>query len=132
MADTPHGPELPLQGRAQLLGSAKPRATPGQIKMVDNRDDRLEIATLIKHLSPARRVDFLRWACSQAFLPGSWIHPAVAPSTVKLAEQARSCDRANDALTMDVLMTLTHMGIDYALDLSKCLEHLVLMVRNKA
>lgn len=113
------------------LPRPKPKANPGQIKAIDTRDDRLEIATLLKHLPPMRRIEFLRWVCSQATLPGSNIHPGVNPSTVKLAERARSCDQANESLTMEIILDITHMGIDYALDFQKCLTHLVSMARNK-
>lgn|ERR1019366_3339016 len=111
----------------------KRKANPGQIKAYDNRDDRLEIATLLKHLPPFRRLEFFRWACSQAVLPGTFgLHPGVAESTVQLTREARHCDRADERLTMDILLSLTRMWIDFALDTAKCLEHLVLMVRKKA
>ena len=109
----------------------KPKANPGQIKAYDTRDDRLEIATLLKHLSPSRRIEFLRWCCSQALLPGSRIHPGVSPDTVKLAKAARHCDNANERLTIEIVMDLSHMAIDYALNLSACLAHLVLMARGR-
>src|ERR1700733_8234221 len=109
----------------------KPKAKPGQIKAYDNRDDRLEIANLIKHLPPARRLLFFRWACSQAWLPGSCIHPGVGEPTIRFAELARHCDRANEQLTIDIMQSLTHMWIDYALDAAACLRHLVAMVRGK-
>ena len=48
-----------------------------------------------------------------------------------LADQARSCDRADEALTIDVLTSVTHMAIDYSLDLGKCLEYLVMMARDR-
>ena len=48
-SDLPPDPVIPF----------RPKATPGQIKAFDTRDDRLEIATLLKHLSPARRVQYL-------------------------------------------------------------------------
>lgn len=110
----------------------KAKSNPGQIEAYNNADDRLEIANLLGHLVPMRRVEFLRWACSQAILPGTFgLHPAVARSTVEIAEKARHCDRANESLTIDVMMSLTHMSIDYSLDLSRCLAHLVLMARGK-
>lgn len=110
----------------------KAKANPGQIRAYDNRDDRLEIARLLGHLPPARRVEFLQWACSQAVLPGTFgLHPNVALSTVAMAARARHCDRANEALTIDVMQSLTHMAIDYSLDLSKCLARLVLMARGR-
>src|SRR5579864_4188671 len=110
----------------------KPKANPGQIKIVDTRDDRLEFATLLNHLSPDRRVQFLSWACQQALLPGSRIHPAPAPSIKKLVAEARHCDNANERLTMAIILDLTHLSIDYAIDLRFCLNHLVLMARGKA
>lgn len=109
----------------------KPKAKPGQIKPYDNRDDRIEIGRLLVHLPPYRRVAFLAWACSQAILPGSWIHPVVGITTKELAEKAMKCDRADGALTMDVLLSITHMAIDYSLDLSACLARLVLMARGR-
>lgn len=117
-----------------LLPFPKPRAKaqPGQIKAFDNRDDRLEIANLLGHLSPKRRLAFLRWACLHATLPGTiGNHPIAAFSTVELARKARHCDRANESLTMDVLSSLVHMSIDYQLDLAACLAHLTLMARCK-
>lgn len=126
-----NGPELPLNN-AVILGQ-KAKARPAQIKAYDNVDDRLEIATLLKHLSPNQRLAYFRWVCSQAIMPGTFcLHPAVAPSTVKLAEQARHCDRADERLTMDILQSTTHMLIDYSLDASKCLTELVRRVRGKS
>lgn len=112
--------------------AVKAKANPGQIKIIDTRDDRLEIAVLLKHLSPVRRVEYLRWACSQAVLPGTFgLHPAVDVSTYKLATEARHCDRADERLTMDCITTLTRMWIDFSLDAGKCLAKLVAMVRRK-
>lgn len=116
----------------QIPLKLKAKSNPGQIRAYDNRDDRLEIANLLKHLSPARRLAFLRWACSQATLPGTFgLHPVVQHSTTKLARDAERCDRADESLTMDVLQSLTHMAIDYSLDLAKCLAKLVEMARGK-
>lgn len=107
-------------------------ANPGQIKTIDNRDDRLEICTLLKHLPPLRRLEFFRWACSQAVLPGTHgLHPGVGELTFRLTREARHCDYANEQLTIDIISSLSHMWIDYSLDASKCLERLVMMVKGK-
>lgn len=92
----------------------------------------MEIVTLLKHLEPAKRLLFFRWVCSHAIMPGTYnVHPAVAQSTITLADKARSCDRANDSLNADLVESLSHMWIDYSLDVRKCLDKLVLMVRGK-
>lgn len=120
-----HNIPIPLSGMGK-----RAKSNPGQIKAFDNRDDRLEIANLLKHLPPLKRLAFFRWACSQATLPGTFgLHPAVAQSTVDLARTARHCDRADEQLTIDCMMSLSHMAIDYELDLSRVLAELVRVVR---
>ena len=110
----------------------KAKTNPGQIKAYDNADDRPELGVLLGHLSPERRVEFLRWVCLNATFPGTHRnHPIVAKSTIDLASYANRCDRASESLTMDVITSLVHMGIDYSLDFSKCLAHLVLMARGR-
>ncbi len=128
-----YGPELPLNGHAVILGQPKAKANPKQIKAYDNVDDRLEICTLLKHLPPDHRLAYFRWVCSKAIMPGTYcLHPAVGPSTVKWAEEARHCDRANEQLTIDIIQSLSHMLIDYSLDAKVCLEELVRRVRGKS
>jgi hypothetical protein len=107
----------------------KSKAAPGQLRHYDNRDDRVELVRLLKHLSPARRVRFLRWACAQARVPA-----VVGLNTYALAAKAASCSEADEALTMDVLFSLCHLAMEselYKVDLSACLTHLVAMVRGK-
>ncbi len=110
--------------------SFKP-AKPEQIRAYDTRDDRLEIARLLKHLSPIRRVRFFEWVCAGTRLPHTDAPPKVGQSTYDLLQRARSCDRADEALTMDVYLCVIHMAVNYAFDLSRALAYLVLMVRNK-
>ena len=120
-----HNIPIPLSGMGK-----RAKSNPGQIKAYDNRDDRLEIANLLKHLPPMKRLAFFRWACAQATLPGTFgLHPAVAQSTVDLARTARHCDRADEQLTIDIMMSLSHMSIDYQLDLAACLDRLVVVAR---
>ena len=79
-----------------------------------------------------KRLAFFTWACSVAIFPGTVnLHPGVGPTTVKLAAQARHCDRANEQLTIDILQSLTHFWVDYCLDAKVCLDRLVLMARGK-
>ena len=93
----------------------------------------MQIALLLGHLPPLRRLDFFRWACSQAVLPGTYgLHPGVGKLTLDLTAQARHCDRANEQLTIDILTSLTHMWIDYSLDTTARLARLVLMVKGKS
>lgn len=112
--------EIPLNQR---------RTNPGQVRMVDNRDDRLEIATLLKHLPPGRRYDFLGWVCAQAWLPNSSVHPQPASSMRRLVDEARHCDESDERLTMEILLDIAFMGCEYALDLSAVLAELVTWVR---
>lgn len=122
---------MPLS-HAHILG-AKAKANPGQIKAYDNRDDRIEIANLLGHLEPRKRVQFFAWACSKAILPGTRnLHPLVGAATYKLLAASRHCDRANEQLTIDILQSLTHMWIDYQLDARDCLTKLEAMARGKA
>ena len=115
-----------------ILKPLKRKAVPGQIKPYNNVMDRLELLTLLNHLSPQRRVAFLAWVCSQAVLPCSNISPQVALQTRQLADEARHCDRANERLTITVLMDWSHISIDYAVSLDRCVERLVLMARGNA
>ena len=130
--ENPQGPELPLSN-AVLLGQPKAKANPLQLKTIDNKDDRLEILTLLKHLPPRKRLAYFTWICSQAILPGTHnLHPGVAPSTVKLAETARHCDRANEQLTVDITLSLTCMWLNFSLDIKSCLTKLIDVVRRKS
>ena len=104
-------------------------ARPDQIRAYDNRDDRLELANLLKHLSPLRRVQFLQWVCALAVLPHSGIHPQPTRAMWQLAEQARHCDAADERLTLSVLMDLVHMSIDYCVDLPLVVDELVRWAR---
>lgn len=111
----------------------KAKAKPGQLKAYDNVMDRLEFATLLNHLSPARRLAFQRWMCSHAILPGTVaMNPVVQHATVELAKRALRCDRANEALTMDCIMVISHFAINWGFDIAKALDHLTLMARGKA
>jgi len=115
-----------------ILKRHKPKATPGQIKPYNNRMDRMELLTLLNHLSPKRRIEYLAWVCSQVVLPGTFgLHPAIAPETKKLADDARHCDRANERLTVAIMMDISHLAIDFAGNFDECVDHLILMARNK-
>ena len=128
-----YGPELPLNSNAVILGEkAKPNRK--QIKDIDNRDDRLEICTLLKHLSPDSRLAFFRWVCANSILPGTFgLHPAVGPTTIRLTQEARHCDEANGMLTMDIIGSLSHLWVDWGhVQVKACLEELVRRVRGKS
>lgn len=127
-----HGPNLPTTGYSAPIIGTKKRANPSQILAYDTRDDRMEILSLLKNLSPAKRLEFFAWACSVAVLPGTVsMHPGVSPDTIQLAKKARSCDRANESLTIDIVQSLTHLWINYSLDVGECLARLVLLARGK-
>lgn len=120
---------------------------------MDDRDSRLELRTLLCHLPPWRRIAFLQWACAQATLASSTIHPTLERSTVCLAEQATGwtlagqplvpqratvrlaemaaiCDRADDALTMEIVFDICHLTMHFALDLPRVMDQLVSMARH--
>ena len=94
--------------------------------------DRMELITLLNHLAPDERLAYLAWVCRQAVIPGTFgLHPGIAPETRKTADRARHCDRNNEKLTIDIIADLSHMSIDYAVDLDKCIAELVRLARGK-
>lgn len=98
---------------------------------VDNLDDRREVWTLMKRLSPARRVQFLEWCCSQARLGKHPGKPVVAMKTKRLAAQARWDDSAEERLQNDLWMDLWMLVNNYDFDLDAGLARLVEMVRGR-
>lgn len=110
---------------------AKAKSNPRQILAVDNRDDRTVLHRLLSKLPPRKRVHFLDWACSKAILPGSRIHPKAAPSSWALANLAMRDDSADERLTMDVFLSLVHLGIDYSVIFNELLLQLEDVVRKQ-
>lgn len=98
---------------------------------VDTRDDRREVHELLRKLPPARRVAFLDWCCGQSKMNKFKEPIVVARKTRRLAELARWDSSADNALTVDVYLSLWSLAMQFALDLDKALAKLVEMVRAK-
>jgi hypothetical protein len=105
------------------------KANPKLTFVLDNLDTRREMTRLLDYLPPSARVDYLRWVCSQVLLPGSGIHPQVAPSHLVLAEQARHDDGRSDRLTLDTLVDVFHFCGNYSIDVHHCLRELERFVK---
>jgi hypothetical protein len=111
----------------------KAKANPSQIKTYDDVSGRKDLLTMLNHLSPARRIQFHEWVCSQAILPGTHgLHPGINKSTRRYAKIARHCDKANEILTADIIIDLTTMSTNYDLDLDKVIARLELMAKQKS
>lgn len=91
----------------------------------------MELLCLLNHLSPMKRVDFLAWVCSKSALPRTTIPPKVMPETYQLANAATRCDVANERLTMSILMDVSMIATNYAVDLQDCVAELVRRVRGR-
>ena len=98
---------------------------------VDNLDDRREVHELLRKLSPARRVAWLEWACGQSKLNRFKEPIVVARKTRELAELAQRDSSADNALTVDVYLSMWMLAMQFQLDLDKALAKLVGMVRWK-
>ena len=107
------------------------RADPKQLRAFDTRDDRVELLGLLAHLSPQQRVAWFAWACSQATLGPSSVRPVVGSDTRRLAELARNCDKADKALTADIVCSLSVLTCNYALNLNDLVTELVRRVRGR-
>lgn len=93
----------------------------------------MELLTLLNHLKPAARLEYHAWVCKQAVIPGTYgLHPQISPETKRLALIARHCDRAHEKLTMSIITDISHMAIDYAVNLDACVDELVRRVRGKS
>jgi hypothetical protein len=93
--------------------------------------DRVELATLLNHLAPTDRLAFHEWVCKYSFIPNCHIRPHVQPETIKLASEARGCDRASERLTMDIIMDLSYLATNFAMDLDQCIDELVRRAKGK-
>ena len=100
-----------------------------QLLVLDTRDDRREVATLLAKLPPRARVEFLR-RCVSRLPPGKLPPPAVTGYR-DAVEYAGRCDRADDRLTrmvyLDVLSLMSSFGLDAAataVDLEKVVKSL--------
>lgn len=103
---------------------------PTSVLTFDNRDDRTEIRkALLRRLSPARRVAFLAWACSQSKLGKFESRPVVGKQTRELLELARSDSSADERLSLDVELSLWTLAMQFQLNLDLALAKLVEMVR---
>ena len=107
------------------------RADQKQILAHENIDSRREIHQLLERLSPARRIKFAAWACSQAVLPNTEVRPVVAPKTRRLAERARWDSEADRQLSLEVYWDCWFLCSSYKFNLDKALARLVEMVRNR-
>lgn len=96
-----------------------------QFLIYDTLDDRREIYRLLHRLSPQKRIAFLNWCCKQATLGKHQSYIQVSRKSHQMAEQARKCDRADEALTADLYNDLWHLASHYQFDLDKALEELV-------
>lgn len=109
-------------------------ATPARttVLQLDNLDDRREVHELLRHLPPRRRVAWLAWACRQSKMNKFREPIVVGRETHKLAEMAIRDSSADNALTVDVYMSMWTLAMQFQLDLDRALAKLVEMVRAKA
>lgn len=95
----------------------------------DTLDDRREIYHLLHRLPPHKRIRFVDQCCHTAKLGRHHSTIRVSHSSRLLADQARKCDRADQALTMDLYNDLWMLSTHYSFNLDNALSQLVRMVR---
>lgn len=117
-------------------GAASPRPKKSPLVTYDTRDDRAEIAALVRKLPPLDRVRFVQWCCDRAYLakrkPGPHLRPKVASRTVRLARAAHAGDSAADErLLVEVYGDIWRLCAQYESEISfeAALAELVRRVR---
>lgn len=100
-----------------------------QLLQYDNLDSRREISYILSRLSPARRLRFLAWACTQARLGPSQIQPKISDKTWALAEQARWDSSASERLTLETYLDLWMLSINYRVNLDNLIRKLEAFAR---
>ena len=98
---------------------------------LDTRDDRREVAQLLRRLSPSRRVAFLQWCCARAPLNPNYpaIRPQVQRKTLELAEAARWDSGADERLAIESVLDWWNLVNQYHLDVDAALRRLEAMGR---
>jgi len=112
----------------QLIPIAEPRPDPRQLRQIDTRDDRVELGRLLARLSPGRKVEYLRRLLRRA---RTTMRLTPGRDVLELAAQARTCDAANERLTMHCVLDTCHVVNHYSVDLAAVLADLVAMARGK-
>lgn len=113
----------------KLLDDISPCAgRPGHV-VHDNLDDRREVIRLLRRLPPRQRLGWLEWACRNAVLGRSQIHPVVAERTRRLAEEARWDSAADERLTLEIYWDLWHLDVSFRVDFEALLKGLERAVR---
>jgi hypothetical protein len=94
----------------------------------DNLDDRRELYCLFARLSPAQRIAFLDWCCRQSAVPNSACRPGVSAAMRERAKLAQRDSSADEKLTIECLLDVYNLSIQYTLDLAyvaRALEYVV-------
>jgi hypothetical protein len=98
----------------------------------DNLDDRRELYCLFARLSPRHRIAFLEWCCRQSVLPNSETRPGVSAAMKERAKLAQRDSSADEKLTIECLLDLYNLSIQWELDLAHACRALELVVRRPA
>lgn len=96
---------------------------------LDTTDDRREIYVLLARISPARRIRFLDWCCSQSRVGGE-VRPCVAQKTRERADKARWDSSVDQALTWEIMQDVFKLSMQYDLDLDAAAVALERYVRH--
>lgn len=116
------------KAEAVLPPSMLPRK-PAYLKF-DNIDDKREICTLLRRLSPARRITFFRWCCMRSRLSSNTQDVSrVAKSTIELAEKARWDSSADEMLTQEIYRDIFYLSVQHLFDIEHAVKMLEKMVR---
>lgn len=96
----------------------------------DNKDDRYQIhRVMLPKLPPAKRVEFLAWACTQSNLKKFREPLVVGRATWELLDKARWDSSADAALTVDVAMSFWALSMQFNLNLKDALTKLEELVK---
>jgi hypothetical protein len=99
--------------------------------ILDTKDDRREVHRLLSLLSPAERLDFIRWCCRQVYLPNSRINPQPSRRMQPRFAAAMRDDRADERLVMEQYMDFWQLANIYKLNVVAAAKELERRVKAK-
>jgi hypothetical protein len=99
------------------------------LRLYDTKDDRREVATLIRRLPPKQTLRFLEWCCANSKIQHGSQRPVVSRQTRALADKARWDTGAVERLWRESLFDFWYLVTQFEFDVEAGLKRLVAMVK---
>jgi hypothetical protein len=87
------------------------------VVVMDTKDDRRELWSLLHRLPPGARVAFLMRCCSEVRKRDKYSNGPVATGFEEMVREAQRCDRGDDRLTNEVYGQMIILSSQWGLDL---------------